>query len=366
MKFRSERDALAEALNTAARAVSARASNPVLSGLMITCEGNQLTVIGTDLDLSIRVDLEVIGVADGSAVVPARLSSDIVRALEPGAVTFDAKDDQVEISASKSSLELRCFPTVEFPAVAQAAAPSTTIEAAVIADALRQVNRAASKDDTRPILNAVLFTKQDEHVRLVATDSYRLALRDLPEVTASLPDDLLVPERALKEIARVSATLPEGASVGISVTDAEVGFTVGNATITTRKLEGSYPDYRQLIPDTYPNALHAGKETLLAALRRVKLMTADQTTPVKLQLRPGGVDLSVVAPERGEAKESVDGDFVGEETTIAFNPAYLIDGIEAIAGDEVIIETTDGSRPATVRSSLSRDFQYLLMPVRVS
>lgn len=365
MKFRSERDALAEALSTAAKAVGSRVSTPVLAGLLLTCDGNELTVVGTDLDLSVRVELEVIGVANGSAVIPARLASDVVRALEPGAVTIEAKDDQVQISAAKSSLELRCFPTVEFPQVASPAAPSATIEAEALVEGLRQVDRAASGDDARPLLTGVYFTREGGNVRLVATDSYRLAMRDLEGVSASLEGDLLVPRAALKELRSAAGSLPEGASVGISVSAAEVGFTAGSVTVTSRLLEGTYPDYRQLVPDSYPNALHAGKESLLAALRRVKLMAADQTTPVRLTLRAGGVDLAVSAPDRGEAHESVDGDFTGTDTTIAFNPSYLIDGIEAVNGDEVIIETTDGSKPATVRGSAGRDFQYLLMPVRV-
>ena len=365
MKFRSERDALAEALSIAAKAVSSRVSTPVLSGLLLHCEGNDLTITGTDLDLSIRVELEVIGVADGSTVVPAQLASSVVRALEPGAVTMESKDDQVTISAAKSSLELRCYPTVEFPAVATPAAPSATIEASALVEGLRQVDRAASADDARPLLTGVYFTKEGGNVRLVATDSYRLAMRDLEGVAANLEQDLLIPKAALKELRSAAASLGAGSSVGISISPAEIGFTAGSVTITSRLLEGTYPDYRQLVPDSYPNALHAGKESLLAALKRVKLMAADQTTPVRLTLRAGGVDLAVSAPDRGEAHESVDGDFSGSETTIAFNPSYLIDGIEAVNGDEVIIETTDGSKPATVRSSGGRDFQYLLMPVRV-
>ena len=146
----------------------------------------------------------------------------------------------------------------------------------------------------------------------------------------------------------------------------EISFVQGNVRISTRLLEGSYPDYRQLIPDHYPNRLHLGKESLLAALRRVRLLVRDNTTPVRLSMRPGGVDLTVVSQEVGDASETVDGDFSGEDLVIAFNPSYLIDGVEAVLGDEVVIETADPSRPATVRGAEHDDYRYLLMPVRVS
>ena len=136
--------------------------------------------------------------------------------------------------------------------------------------------------------------------------------------------------------------------------------------ISTRLLDGSYPDYRQLIPDHYPNRLHLGKESLLGALRRVRLLVRDNTTPVRLAMRAGGVDLFVNATEVGDASETVDGDYTGEDLVIAFNPSYLIDGVEAVMGDEVLIETADAVKPATVRGAEKDDYRYLLMPVRVS
>ena len=140
----------------------------------------------------------------------------------------------------------------------------------------------------------------------------------------------------------------------------------GTLQISTRLLEGRYPDYKQLIPDSYPNRLHLGKETFLAALRRVQLLVRDNTTPVRLSMRQAGVDLSVQSQDVGDAAETVDGDYNGDELVIAFNPSYLIDGVEAVAGDEVLLETVDATKPATVRAAERTDFRYLLMPVRVS
>jgi DNA polymerase III subunit beta len=369
VKFRSERDALVDVLATVGRAVGGRGvSSVVLSGVLLVCEGNRLVGTGTDLDLTIRMEQEVIGLEDGSCVVPARLATDIVRSLESGAVTFEALEERIEISAARSRFELRTFPVVEFPTIAPTPEGGHVLGSGLV-DGLRQVVRAASTDDARPLLTGVLITAEDGFVRLVATDSYRLALRDLRDAKA-IPDapEILVPARALSELQRLPGVGAgeDGGGVSVSAGTHEVTFKVGAVEIRTRLLDGSYPDYRQLIPSQYPNRLHVGKESLLGALRRVRLLVRDNTTPVRLAMRQGGVDLTVVSQEVGEASETVDGDFSGEDLVIAFNPSYLIDGVEAVAEDEVIVETADPSRPATVRAAERDDYRYLLMPVRVS
>lgn len=371
MKFRSERDALVEMLATAGRAVGARTtSSPVLSGILLSCAGNILSVTGTDLDLTILVTEEVIGLEDGSCVVPARLSTDIVRRLEPGAVTFAHDDDHVTISAARSNFKLRTFPVVEFPAVGRTGEALAQLPEGALTEAVRQVVRAASHDDARPLLTGVLLSSVEGSIRMVATDSYRMALRDMPGV-AALPgvEDLLVPARALAELQRLPSS-PGGedgpSHIGVAASQNEITFWQGKVQISTRLLEGRYPDYNQLIPEHYPNRLHLGKETFLAALRRVQLLVRDNTTPVRLSMRQGGVDLSVVSQEIGDASETVDGDFSGEDLVIAFNPSYLIDGVEAVQGDEVLLETADASKAATVRGAEDDHFRYLLMPVRVS
>jgi len=349
--------------------------------------GNHLSVIGTDLDLTVHVATEAIGITDGVCVAPAKLLADIVRSLEPGAVTVESEGDKVEIGAARSRFSLRTFAVDDFPSLPDPPPPATFLPAAGLASALRQVVRAASNDDARPLLTGVLIAPEGSGVRLVATDSYRLALRDI-EGSDAFADtsQILVPARALAELQRLSA-LGSGAketastagteggdgsggaevpTIGLSIGDHDVTFTVGEVKVSTRLLDGSYPDYRQLIPTEYPNRLHVGKDSLLDALRRVRLLVRDNTTPVRLSMRQGGVDLTVVSQEVGDASETVDADFDGEELTIAFNPTYLIDGVEAVSGDEVLLETVDATKPATVRAAELTDFRYLLMPVRVS
>lgn len=372
VKFRSERDALVEMLATASRAVGGRGgSSPVLLGLLLTCAGNSLSVTGTDLDLTIQVTAEVIGIDDGSCVIPARLSTDIVRRLEPGAVTFADDGEQITISAARSTFKLHTYPVVEFPPVGKTSDPTTRLSEPALAEAVRQVVRAASHDDGRPLLTGVLVSRVDGSLRMVATDSYRMAMRDLSGAnTIPGEEDLLVPARALSELQRLpGGTGSDGAEtdgVGVAASSNEITFWQGNVRISTRLLEGRYPDYKQLIPDHYPNRLHLGKENFLAALRRVQLLVRDNTTPVRLSMRVGGVDLSVQSQDVGDASEAVDGDFSGEDLVIAFNPSYLVDGVEAVLGDEVIVETADASRAATVRGAEDDAFRYLLMPVRVS
>ena len=377
MKFRCERDSLVEVLATAGRAVGTRSSSQmVLSGLRIESVGNHLSVVGTDLDLTVHVSTEAIGITDGVCVAPAKLLVDIVRSLEPGAVTIEAEGEKVEIGAARSRFSLRTFPVADFPTLPEPPDPATFLPTTGLASALHQVVRAASGDDARPLLTGVLIAPEGTGVRLVATDSYRLALRDITGSDSfSGTSQILVPARALAELQRLSA-LGSGAKsdsaegeasvVGLSIGEHDVTFSAGDVKVSTRLLDGTYPDYRQLIPAEYPNRLHVGKDSLLDALRRVRLLVRDNTTPVRLSMRHGGVDLTVVSQEVGDASETVDADFEGEDLTIAFNPTYLIDGVEAVAGDEVLLETVDATKPATVRAAEETDFRYLLMPVRVS
>jgi DNA polymerase-3 subunit beta len=384
VKFRCERDSLVEVLTTAGRAVSSRTTTSMaLAGVRIESEGNRLMVVGTDLDLTVHVSTEAIGLSDGICVAPSKLLTDIVRSLEPGAVTIEAEQDKIEISAARSRFSLQTFPADDFPSLPEPPAPTTLLPASSLVNALRQVVRAASNDDARPLLTGVLMAAEGTGIRLVATDSYRLALRDIEVGNEALSTtQILVPARALTELQRLSALsvdakgpkgVPDNADgtkpghmVGLSIGEHDVTFTVGDVQVSTRLLDGNYPDYRQLIPAEYPNRLHVGKDSLLDALRRVRLVVRDNMTPVRLSMRQGGVDLTVVSQEVGDASETVDADFEGTDLTIAFNPTYLIDGVDAVMGDEVLLETIDASKPATVTGAEQSEFRYLLMPVRVS
>ena len=367
MKFRCERDVLVEALSTAGRAVATRAAgSPALAGVQLRLDRDVLRLVGVDRDLTIQTQVTVAGTEDGAAVLPSRLAVDIVRSLEPGAVVVEvAEEDVVKISSGRSQFTVRSLPVEDFPKVLPPAGEPVTLPAVLLAAALRQVVRAASTDNDRPVLTGVLMAATETGLRLVATDSYRLAVRDLPGSTVlAVGQKVLLPSRALAELQRL---LSGGAEeVALRLGELEAHFDVGPTQLTTRLLEGDYPNYATLIPKGYPNRLIVGKDALLDAVRRVRLMTRDATTPVRLALRPDGVELTVITPDLGQATEDVDAKYEGTEFTIAFNPAYLADGVEAIDGDEVALETQDAGKPATIRATEAPDYLYLLMPVKVS
>jgi DNA polymerase-3 subunit beta len=365
VKFRSERDALLDALGIAARAATTRGGAPqALSGVRAEVVGDTLHLAGSDLDLTVQVELQVSGAEAGIAVIPAKLATDIVRALEPGAVAFEVDEGEARISSGRSQFAVRLLAAEEFVKLREPAPDAVTLAAADFADALRQVVPAVSHDEaTRPILTGVLMAAEPGGLRLVATDSYRLAVRDLPGQTVLREGQkVLVPGRALGELTRVLANAD---TVTLRLDDEQATFEVGTTRVSTRLIEGEFPNYRQLIPPSYPNKLIVGREPLLAAVRRVRLL-ARENTPVRLSLRPDGLELVAIDPEHGQAREDLDAKYEGAEMVVAFNPQYLIDGAEAATGDEVSIETLDALKPATLRSTEAPDYLYLLMPVRVS
>lgn len=362
MKFRCERDDLVEALGTAGRAVANRGGAlPVLSGVRMELTGSRLQLTGSDLDLTISVTAEVGGETDGVAVVPAKIASDVVRSLDAGTVEVVIEGDEAQISSGRFSSSIRLLPADEFPRLAAPAEHAVTLDAADLATALSQVVPAASNDDARPILTGVLMAAEGSGLRLVATDSYRLAVRDL-EGSAVLDEgqSVLVPSRALRELVRALGS----GEVTLRLGEREATFEVGTMRLTTRLIEGEFPNYRGLIPSTYPNRMVVSREALGDAVRRVRLM-AREATPVRLTMSDAGVELDAVTQDIGQASEAVDARFDGTELTVGFNPDYLLDGIEVAPGDEVALETTDANKPAVLRAIDREDFLYLLMPVRI-
>ncbi len=365
MKFRCERDRLAEALGTAGRAVANRGGAlPVLSGVRLELAGNQLEVTGSDLDLTISVDAAVAGEEDGVVVLPARLVSDVVRSFEEGEVVFETDHEQARLAQGATEFEIRLIPADEFPRLAEPEGDAVTIDAAAFGTALKQVIPAASNDDSRPILTGVLLAAEADGLRLVATDSYRLAVRTMTGTTVLAEGQkVLVPSRALGELARV---LPDTGEVTLRLGERDAAFEIEGTRLVTRLIEGEFPNYQGLIPAGQANVLSVGRGALLDALRRVKLL-AREATPVRLVMAPDAeLELLAVTQDVGQAHDQVAASFVGTELTVAFNPDYLLAGLEVCPGDELTIETLDALKPALIKSVEGTDFLYLLMPVRVS
>lgn len=363
MKFRCERETLAEALATAGRAATGRTGTlPVLSGLRLELVGDRLTVTGTDLDLTIQLEVAVGGDVDGGVVLPARLASDIVRSLPAGKVEVSVDDDDVQISGGRSQFSVRPLSLDDYPRLTTPASSAVTLDAAAFGEALRQVVRAASTDEARPILTGVLLTAENDGLRLVATDSYRLAVRDLPGVSVLGADQkVLVPGRALNELQRV---LGLGGELVLRLGERDATFEIGTTRLTTRLIEGEFPNYRQLIPASHPNTLTVEREPLLEAIRRVKILARD-ATPVRLQIASDGLKLTAITQDVGNATEELDASAEGADLTVAFNPDYLAAGVEAVGAEQITLSTIDALKPAVVRGVGSDDYLYLLMPVRV-
>jgi DNA polymerase-3 subunit beta len=363
VKFRCERETLAEALATAGRAATGRTGTlPVLSGLRLELAGDQLTVTGTDLDLTIQLEITVGGERDGGVVLPARLSNDIVRSLPAGKVELDVTDQDVKISGGRSQFSVRPLSLDDYPRLASPASSAVTIDAAAFGEALRQVVRAASTDEARPIITGVLLTAENDGLRLVATDSYRLAVRDLPGVSVLGSDQkVLVPARALNELQRL---LGLGEELVLRLGERDATFEIGTTRLTTRLIEGEFPNYRQLIPASHPNVLTVEREPLLEAIRRVKILARD-ATPVRLRISADGLQLTAITQDVGNATEELDASASGSDLTVAFNPDYLAAGVEAVGSEQITLSTLDALKPAVVRGVGSDDYLYLLMPVRV-
>lgn len=363
MKFRCERDILADALATAGRAATSRTGTlPVLSGVRLDVSGDVLTITGTDLELTIRLDVSVTGELDGSAVVPARLVADIVKNLPGGGVDVALRDDELGISAGRSEFSVRPLSLADYPAQVEPDTEPVTLSTSEVVDALRQVVRAASSDDARAVLTGVLLASEESGVKMVATDSYRLAVRDLPPTSMlDAGQRVLVPSRALNELQRILGSADE---LEVRLGAREAVFQAGTTRLTTRLIEGEYPNYRNLLPTSYPNVLTVGRDDLLDALRRVKILAQD-STPVRLTLGGDTLQLTAITQDVGNASEQVDARYDGAEMVIAFNPEYLSSGIDAVEGDEVTLSTLDPMKPAVLRGVGHDEYLYLLMPVRV-
>ncbi len=374
MKFRVDRDTLLDTLVTAARATSARPGVGLgVVGLRLQLRGDQLDVCGSDPDLVIEARCQVAGETDGTALVPSRLVVDIVRSFEPGAVAVVADDDEVHFSSGRAEFVVRVAIGAEITRLGVPEQEGIEIPGAVFADGLRQVVRAALVDDSRaPQLTGVLMAATDGGLRLIATDSYRLAFRDFAGMTAVEPGrQVLVPAKALAEVQRLAAgSKGEGErTIVFRYSDLDAVFDLSEVRITTRLLRGQFPEVERLIPESYAYHLHVSRDELESALRRVRLVvrdTKDATTPVRLAMHDGGVELTVLTPESGRAEESLEGDFEGDDLTIAFNPTYLLDGVEAVRADTLVLEVNDPGKPALVRGKGEDDYRYLLMPVKVS
>ena len=390
MKFRCDRNSFLSAVSGANRAVSKHGpSMAALTGVHMELKDDILTITGSDLDLTITMTTHVAGHESGVAVVPAKLLLDVVRVLPIGSLDLDITENEARISAGLTQFQIRVLATEDWPMLpsveddlvmagphrmdedsGDTAADSmnlnsyaVTADGMAFRDALHQVVCSASMDETRPILTGVLMSAESDGLRLVSTDSYRLSLRDLPGSNLlDAQQQVLVPGRALSELERV---ISDSDHVTLRLSEKRAEFEVGQMRMTTRLIEGDFPNYSGLIPVDQPNVLTVRRERLLEAVRRVRLLAQD-STPISLIMRDDSLELRALTQDVGSASETMEARYAGDELTISFNPAYLIDGLEVAAAEEVTLHLVDALKPALLRAVNDDSFLYLLMPVRVS
>jgi DNA polymerase-3 subunit beta len=378
MKFGCERDDLVEAVQFATRAISNRATLPVLSGLRIeAADSREVAIAATDLELTMGTSFAAGVDEPGTVIVPGRLLGDMSRSLSPGRVSLAGGNGEVEIGSGRGHFRVKALAAEDYPSLpieehgGEGDSVVVEIDAGTLGTALSQVVRAASSDESRQVLTGVLWELSSGELTLAATDSYRLAVKRLETVGG--PEEtrrVVLPARTLGELGRVLQG--GGGSVRADVRENLVVFSLlpgdpgenRKAVIGSRYIEGEFPKYRQLIPEGYANVLSVPRETLLEVVRRVGLL-AQNNMPVKLHL---GSELEVSAhtPDVGEGQEIVDASYEGEAFVIAFNPHFLHEGGSAIQGDRLVLQAGDGLKPAILRGEGDDRFTYLLMPVRLS
>lgn len=352
---------MAEAFGRANRAVGVKTALPILRGVLCQASGSKLRVTGSDTEVTVRTAVEVEVVEDGSFVVPGRLMTDAVRRMPEGAITIRSDDGEVELSGNGPQFTIRQLALEDYPDLAEPdLGGAVEVDGKSLVAAVAQVTVAASNDSARPILTGVLIEDGDRGLRLVATDSYRLAVRDLADTEVG--GSGLVPARGLRELGRTVAA----DVISVAIHDREVIFASERGSLSIRLIEGSFPNYRQLLPQKYPNEVVLRKDQLLDAVGRASLVAEDHI-PIRLKLTEGGVHIAVSRRDVGGESELIPGEYRGDaaEVDIAFNSRYLSDGVSALEGDEVRVEVVDSFKPSVIRSEGHEDFLYLLMPVRV-
>ncbi|SHE96873.1 DNA polymerase-3 subunit beta [Ferrithrix thermotolerans DSM 19514] len=368
MKFLCERDELSEAVIGAGRALGSRGT----SGVRLELSSNTCTVIGNGPEMSISASISVSNVEDGVAFVPPSLFGDLLRSMPEGAVEIATDDTTIQMRAGRTEFSLQLLNDIDTPRLRQHLSDPVVLNDKEFTSALRQVTRAASKDDSRDLLyTGVLFTKTESGIRLVCTDGIRLALRDI-EGADFLPTDddteVIVPARALTELERLTHNLKPGHSdLAISMGAKEAAFQFGNWSLTTRLIDGRFRDYRQLLQPSYPRVLIADKSSLLESIRRLRRMARearDIGTHLKFELSDTTLKLSVRIPLVGQAEDEIDVTFSGDEFVVAFDPELLAEGVEAVESEFVRVEFTENNRPACISNADNREYQYLLMPVK--
>ena len=356
-------------LQTVTRVASSRSAVQALSGVMISADqDSQVELRATDMEIAVRVPLQAEIICPGAAVLPARLLLEVTRSLPADQVTIELRsaEQDVELISGPATFHLRMLRAEDFPTLP---APSPETRVALPAEAFTQtvlrVSRSASRDETRPVLTGILISAVDQDLRMVATDSYRLSVKETA-LEAPLQGTLEanVPARALSELVRIAQ---QGASesLAVSVGQNQVVFELEDAILSSRLIDGQFPNYRQLLPETVEHELRLSSAELIDVVRRISLL-AQKNAPLRLSFSEGTLMVSAQTPDIGEGSEAIPVPFHGEPFEIGFNPEFLRDGLESVDSEELVLKLISPLRPGLIETPDSGDFVYLIMPIRLN
>jgi DNA polymerase III subunit beta len=370
MKLETPREPLLVQLATVSRVASTRSAVQALSGVQLQATQAGAELRATDMEVGLRVPVSTAEVSrDGTVVLPARLLLDVVRALPGERVTLEHRpsEQDVEIVSGSATFHIRTLRADDFPPFPEAGGDAVvSVPAGAFVDTITRVQRSASRDETRPILTGILVTASGQELRMVATDSYRLSVKET-RLEAALEGSFQanVPARALAELARIVAQHEGAGELRVSVGANQVVFEVAGATLSSRLIDGQFPNYNQLLPDSYEHELRIDVSELAGVVRRVSLL-AQKNAPLRLSFNEGELTVSAQTPDIGEAKESLPVAFGGEALEIGFNPQFLGDGLESVETGEVVLKLISPLRPGLIESADGSGFLYLIMPIRLN
>lgn len=366
MRLTIARGELFSMLSTVSKGLSSRSTLPILSGILFSAtEDGSLTIQTTDLEVSVRTSSAAAVDSPGQVVLPGKLVTDIVRSLPEAAMSISIDGEIALVSCGQASFTLKTLNAADFPKFPEVSTQQTvSLDTAAMINAVSHVSRAVSRDETRPILTGVLLAVEGHTLRMVATDSYRLAVKEIIlEEESPESIEVVVPGRALEEAVKLAAGSPK---LSLGVSENQVVFSAGNTLFVSRRIEGSFPNYKQLIPKDIQTTATLKKEDLNQAVKRVSLM-AQHNTPLKVALNAEDQTLSLSATTQdiGDASEDLMATVEGEAVEIAFNHGFLSDGIASTSAENMTLEVVSALKPGVLTSVEDEGFLYLLMPVRL-
>jgi DNA polymerase III subunit beta len=358
-------DELAARLAIVARGVSSRTAVLVLGGIQLRAEAGQLHLAATDMELSLRASLDAQVADEGTVVVPGRLLLDIARSLPDADVVIEHRPEEaiVAVTAGSANYRLHTYSTEDFPRLPDVTEASIhTVERDALVETVARVGRSASRDESRPVLTGILVRFEPGKIVMAATDSYRLAVKETP-VGGSLPElEAIIPARALQELSRIASVSDE---IQLGLQENHIVFGADGIWLTTRRIDGQFPNYRQLLPEQFEYELLLPRDELLDVVRRVSLM-AQRNSPLRLRFAEGEVTVSAITQDVGEARESLPAPFTGDPMEVGFNAEFLRDGLESVEADSINFKLISPLRPAVLEGGEADDYVYLIMPIRLA